>query len=157
MKNKEVISELKKLDPNQSTKVTIICGKKCLNEINYVNGTWEGKNYFCEASTTWRFAELFTEEFNVEELIKLLKKKTISEIDESDFSNLELVESSDGETDVYDVEWDVVLTEEEQEVAPSGMDMYWDGDITDCDYEIAPDGITEMIIECGDYKRNISN
>ena len=156
MKNKEIVEELKKLNPEEQVKITLTLNKKSLNEINYVNGTWEEKNYFCETSTNWRSAELFTEEMNVEELIKLLKKKKISEINESDFSDLELVQASDGSTDVYDVEWDVTLTEEEEERAPSGMDMYWDGNINDSIYEIAPDGIFEIKIECGDYSTTIN-
>jgi hypothetical protein len=156
MKNKNVIEELKKLNPEDQTKVTLIFNKKSLNEINYINGTWEEKNYFCEASTNWRSGELFTEEMNVDELIKLLKKKNISELDQSDFNDLQLVEASDGSTDVYDVEWDVELTEEEEERAPSGMDMYWDGDITDNSYEFSSDSIYELKIECGDYSTSIS-
>lgn len=156
MKNKKVINELKKLDLAQPTKVTIIFNRKSLNEVNYVNGTWEEKNYFCEASTNWRSAELFTEEFSVEDLIKLLKRKKISEIDQSDFNDLQLVEASDGSTDVYDIEWDVVLTEEEQELAPSGMDMYWGGEITDSDYEFSNDAIYEFKIESGDYSTTIT-
>lgn len=156
MKNKNVIEELKKLNPEDQTKVTLIFNKKSLNEINYINGTWEEKNYFCEASTNWRSGELFTEEMNVDELIKLLKKKNISELDQSDFNDLQLVEASDGSTDIYDVEWDVELTEEEEERAPSGMDMYWDGDITDNCYEFSSDSIYELKIECGDYSTSIS-
>lgn len=156
MKNKKIVKDLEKLDPRDPTKVTIVFNKKSLNEINYVNGTWEEKNYFCEASTVWRSAELFTEEFDVEELVNFLKKKTVSEIDQSDFNDLQLVEASDGSTDVYDIEWDVVLTEEEQKTAPSGMDMYWDGDITDTDYEFGPDAILEIKIESGDYSSTIT-
>ena len=156
MKNKNVIEELKKLNPEDQTKVSLIFNKKSLNEINYINGTWEEKNYFCEASTNWRSGELFTEEMNVDELIKLLKKKNISELDQSDFNDLQLVEASDGSTDIYDVEWDVELTEEEEERAPSGMDMYWDGDITDNSYEFSSDSIYELKIECGDYSTSIS-
>ena len=156
MKNKNVIEELKKLNPENQTKVTLIFNKKSLNEINYINGTWEEKNYFCEASTNWRSGELFTEEMNVGELIKLLKTKNVSELDQSDFNDLQLVEASDGSTDVYDVEWDVELTEEEEERAPSGMDMYWDGDITDNSYEFSSDSIYELKIECGDYSTSIS-
>ena len=156
MKNKKIITELKKLKPDDPTKVTILFNRKSLNEINYVNGTWEQKNYFCEASTNWRSAELFTEEFTVEDLIKLLKKKNISEITQSDFNDLQLVEASDGSTDVYDIEWDVALTEEEQELAPSGMDMYWEGEITDSDYEFSDDAIYEFKIESGDYSITIT-
>ena len=156
MKNKKIVKELQKLNPEDPTKVTLIFNKKSLNEINYVNGTWEEKNYFCEASTNWRSGELFTEEMNVGELIKLLKKKNISELDQSDFNDLQLVEASDGSTDVYDIEWDVELTEEEEERAPSGMDMYWDGDITDNSYEFSSDSIYELRVECGDYSTSIN-
>ena len=156
MKNKQIVEELKKLNPEDTAKITIICGKRCLDEINYVSGTWEGKNYSCEASTNWRSAELSTEEMTIDEVIKLLKKKDLSDMNQEDFSGLQLQESTDGSTDVYDVEWDELLTEEEEEIAPSGMDMYWDGTITDVDYEIAPSGIIELTIECGDYITSIN-
>ena len=156
MKNKEVVTELKKLNPEDRAKVTIICGKKGLDEINYVNGTWEGKNYSCEASTNWRSGELYTEEMTVEELIDVLKKKDLSDIDAGDFVGLQMGEASDGSTDVYNIEWSEPLTEEEEEIAPSGMDMYWDGDIDDVDYEIALGGIYELRIEVGDYSTSIT-
>jgi hypothetical protein len=156
MKNKEVIKDLKKLNPEDRTKVTIICGKKCLDEINYVNGTWEDKSYSCEASTNWRSGELFTEEMTVAEVIKLLKKKDLINMGSDDFSGLQLGQASDGSTDVYNIEWSEPLTEEEEETAPSGMDMYWDGDIDDVDYEIAPNGIIELTIEVGDYSTTIT-
>jgi hypothetical protein len=156
MKNKEVIKDLKKLNPEDRTKVTIICGKKCLDEINYVNGTWEDKSYSCEASTNWRSGELFTEEMTVAGVIKLLKKKDLINMGSDDFSGLQLGQASDGSTDVYNIVWSEPLTEEEEETAPSGMDMYWDGDIDDVDYEIAPNGIIELTIEVGDYLTTIT-
>jgi hypothetical protein len=156
MKNKEVVTELKKLNPEDRAKVTIICGKKCLDEVNYVNGTWEGKNYSCEASTNWRSGELYTEEMTVEELIKLLKKKSLSNMGAGDFVGLQMGQASDGSTDVYNIEWSEPLNEEEEEIAPSGMDMYWDGDIDDVDYEIAPEGIDELRIDVGDYLTTIT-
>lgn len=156
MKNKKVVSELQKLNPEDIVKVTIVCGKKCLDEINYVSGTWEGKSYSCEASTNWRSSELHTEEMTVEDVINLLKKKDLSEMDEHDFIGLQMTEATDGSTDVYDITWHDVLTEEEEELAPSGMDMYWDGDINDVDYEIAPGGIVELTIESGDYETKIN-
>ena len=48
MKNKKIVEELKKLNPEEQVKITLTLNKKSLNEINYVNGTWEEKNYFCE-------------------------------------------------------------------------------------------------------------
>ena len=156
MKNKEVVIELKKLNPEDKAKVTIICGKKCLDEVNYVNGTWEDKNYSCEASTNWRSGELYTEEMTVEDVIKVLKKKELSNMGISDFPSLQMGEATDGSTDVYDIEWSEPLTEEEEDLAPSGMDMYWDGDIDDVDYDIAPGGIVQVTIEDGDYITTIN-
>jgi len=156
MKNKNVVTELKKFSPEDKVKVTIICGKKCLDEINYVNGTWEDKNYSCEASTNWRTGELYTEEMTVEDLIKLLKKKDLFNMGVDDFDGLQMGEATDGSTDVSNIEWSEPLTEEEKEIAPSGMDMYWDGNIDDVDYEIAPGGIDELTIEVGDYSTTIT-
>ncbi len=92
----------------------------------------------------------------VEELIDVLKKKDLSDIDAGDFVGLQMGEASDGSTDVYNIEWSEPLTEEEEEIAPSGMDMYWDGDIDDVDYEIALGGIYELRIEVGDYSTSIT-
>ena len=155
MKNKKIVAELKKLNPEDLVKLTITCGKRCLDEINYVSGSWEGKSYSCEASTNWRSSELSTEEMTVEDVINLLKKKDLSEMDESDFSGLQMGEAFDGSTDVYDITWDEVLTEEEESFAPSGMDMYWEGDINDVEYEISSGGIIELTIESGDYNTKI--
>jgi hypothetical protein len=156
MKNKEIVTELKKLNSEDKAKVTIICGKRCLDEVNYVTGTWEGKNYSCEASTNWRTGELYTEEMTVEDVIKVLKKKELSNMGISDFPSLQMGEATDGSTDVYDIEWSEPLTEEEEDLAPSGMDMYWDGDIDDVDYDIAPGGIVQVTIEVGDYITTIN-
>jgi hypothetical protein len=92
----------------------------------------------------------------IEELIKLLKKKTISNMGAGDFVGLQMGEASDGSTDIYNIEWSEQLSEEEEETAPSGMDMYWDGDIDDVDYEIAPGGIYELRIDVGDYLTTIT-
>ena len=156
MKNKEIVTELKKLNSEDKAKVTIICGKRCLDEVNYVTGTWEGKTYSCEASTNWRTGELYTEEMTVEDVIKVLKKKELSNMGISDFPSLQMGEATDGSTDVYDIEWSEPLTEEEEDLVPSGMDMYWDGNIDDVDYEIAPGGIDELTIEVGDYSTTIT-
>jgi hypothetical protein len=156
MKNKEIVTELKKLNSEDKAKVTIICGKRCLDEVNYVTGTWEDKTYSCEASTNWRTGELYTEEMTVEDVIKVLKKKELSNMGISDFPSLQMGEATDGSTDVYDIEWSEPLTEEEEDLAPSGMDMYWDGDIDDVDYDIAPGGIVQVTIEVGDYLTTIN-
>jgi hypothetical protein len=72
-----------------------------------------------------------------------------------DFSGLELVETRDGDTSFYDLEWSSPLTEEEQEVAPSEWDMYNDGEINDSFYEF-DGGIDSLKIEVGDYLETIT-
>lgn len=156
MKNKSIVDELRKLNPEDNVKITIVCGKKCLDEINYVSGTWEDKTYSCEASTNWRSAELTTQEMTVVDTISLLENKELSDMDASDFSGIQMEGATDGSTDVYDIEWSEPLTEEEEEIAPSGMDMYWDGDITDVEYEISLGGIIELKIEVGEYSTSIN-
>jgi hypothetical protein len=92
----------------------------------------------------------------VEDTINLLEKKELADMDASDFSGIQMGEATDGSTDVYDIEWSEPLTEEEEDLVPSGMDMYWDGDIDDVDYDIAPGGIVQVTIEVGDYLTTIN-
>ena len=68
---------------------------------------------------------------------------------------LELIETRDGDTSFYDLEWDSPLTEEEQELAPSEWDMYNQGDINDSWY-VFDGGIDTLTIEIGDYLTTIT-
>ena len=156
MKNESVISELKKLNPDEHVKVTIDLYRKSLLEVCYHNGYKFDKKFYCDSETTWRGASLVCEQFNVSELIELLESKDLTEMQDLDFPDLSIETSTDGDVDVTNVEWDEPLTEEEEEIAPSGMDMYWEGDINDVDYEIAPNGIVELTIEVGDYTTTIN-
>jgi hypothetical protein len=92
---------------------------------------------------------------DVLQLVKLFRNKNISEMTHQDFTGLELLETRDGDTSFYDLEWSEPLTEEETEVAPSEWDMYNQGDINDSWYEFNG-GIDSLTIEVGDYSTTIT-
>lgn len=149
MKNESVISELKKLNPDDYVKVTIDLYRKSLLEICYHNGSKFDKNFSCDSETTWRGANLVCEQFNVSELIELLESKDITEMQDLDFPDLSIETSTDGDVDVTNVEWDEPLTEEEEsEFSP--MDLYWDSEITDSELNFGTGSIHTMIIEYND-------
>jgi hypothetical protein len=150
-----IIRDLRDYMNSDDLLITLTFGKKSLTETLYVSGKWEGKNYSVTADINWRSGELKTTEMDVFELVKLLKTKNISEMTHKDFSGLELVETRDGDTSFYDLEWSEPLTEEEQDEAPSEWDMYNDGEIDDSWYEF-DGGIDKLEIRVGDYVTEIN-
>ena len=149
MKNKRVISQLNKLSEDDAIKVTLTMSKRGLDEVCYHNGEWNGKKFYCESVTNWRAGELFTEGMSVEDLITLLTKKELSEIEDSDFYGLEVVETIDGQTEIDNVEWEQLLTEEE-ETDLNKMDLYWFSEITDSELQFGPGSIESIKIEFGE-------
>ena len=146
MKNESVISELKKLNPDEHVKVTIDLYRKSLLEVCYHNGYKFDKKFYCDSETTWRGASLVCEQFNVSELIELLESKDLTEMQDLDFPDLSIETSTDGDVDVTNVEWDEPLTEEEEsEFNP--MDLYWDSEITDSELNFGEGSIHTMVIE----------
>ena len=154
-KNSLVIRGLRDYMGADGLEITLTFGKKSLSETLYVNGEWEGKNYSITADINWRSGELKTTEMDVYDLVKLLESKNISEMTHEDFTGLELIQTNDGDTSFYDLEWSEPLTEEEEESAPSEWDMYNDGDINDSWYEF-DGGIDSMTIRVGDYATEIT-
>lgn len=154
-KNAGVIRDLRDYIGSDSLEIRLTFGKKSLSETLYVNGSWEGKDYSVTVDVTWRSGELKTTNMDVSELIELLTKKTLSEMTHEDFSDLELVETRDGDTTFRDLEWSEPLTEEEEEDAPSNWDMYTDGEISDAWYEF-DGGIDTLTIRVGDYVTEIT-
>lgn len=150
-----IIRELRDYMNSDNLTITLTFGKKSLTETLYVSGKWEGKNYSITADINWRSGELKTTEMDVFELVKLLKIKNISEMTHKDFSGLELIETRDGDTSFYDLEWSEPLTEEEEGEAPSEWDMYNDGEIDDSWYEF-DGGIDTLTIRVGDYATEIT-
>lgn len=146
MPHKDILKELRKYNEDTPVKLTVKFGKKSLVEICRVSGEWRNKWYGCTVETTWRFATLESSEsdYTVGDLLKLFRRKSIEKLSSKDLS-LQLVEVSDGDTDVYDIEWSEPLTDEEFDEAPQGMDMYNDGEI-DCEYEFAAGAIDSIEI-----------
>lgn len=150
-----IINELRDYIDAEGLEITLTFGRKSLSETLYVNGEWEGKSYSITADINWRSGELKTTFMDVSELVELLKTKSISDMTHKDFTDLELVETRDGDTTFYDLEWSEPLTEEEQDEAPSEWDMYNDGEISDAWYEF-DGGIDTLTIEIGDYSTTIT-
>lgn len=146
MKNQLAVEELKKLNPEDSVTVTIDLYRKSLLEICYHTGSKFDKKFTCDSETTWRGASLVCEQFTISELIELLESKDLIEIQDVDFPDLSISESSDGDLDVTNVEWEEPLTEEE-ELDYSPMDLYWDSEITDSELNFGSGSIHTMIIE----------
>ena len=151
MTNIQIIEELKKLNTDDSVKVSIDLYRKSLLEICYHTGSKFDKKFTCDTETTWRGATLVTEQFNVGELIELLESKKLTDMEDVDFSDLSIENSSDGEVDVTNIEWEEPLTEEEEsEFSP--MDLYWDSEITDSELSFGTGSIHTMVIEFNDNK-----
>ena len=151
MKNQNAVEELKKLSPDSTVKVTIDLYRKALLEICYHTGSKFDKKFTCDSETTWRGASLVCEQFDVLELIELLETKDLSEMQDLDFSDASIEESTDGDVDVTNVEWEEPLTEEdESDFSP--MDLYWDSEITDSELNFATNSIHTMIVEFEDQE-----
>lgn len=149
MTNIQIIEELKKLNTDDSVKVSIDLYRKSLLEICYHTGSKFDKKFTCDTETTWRGATLVTEQFNVGELVELLESKKLTDMEDVDFSDLSIENSTDGEVDVTNIEWEEPLTEEEEsEFSP--MDLYWDSEITDSELSFGAGSIHTMVIEFND-------
>ncbi len=149
MKNKNVVEELKKLDPDSYVKVTIDLYKKSLLEICYHTGSKFDKKFTCDSETYWRGANLVCEKFGVSELIYLLETKVLNEIQDVDFPDLSIETTTDGDVEVTNIEWEEPLTEEEESEFTSN-DLYWDSEITDSELNFNTGGIHTMVIETED-------
>lgn len=155
MKNSKIIKQLQKLDENEYVRLTLTLGRKCLNEICYHSGKWNDKSFTCESVTNWRSGELSTEEMTVGEVISLLKKKKLDEMKDSDFLGLSLIQTTDGGTDVQNIEWIDELTEEEREEL-NERDLYWDSDIDDSEFEFDEGSIVTLQIEGKDFNETLN-
>lgn len=149
MKNKKVVEELKKLDPDLTVKVTIDLYRKSLLEICYHTGSKFDKKFTCDSETTWRGASLACEQFGVSELIYLLETKDLTEMQDVDFPDLTVETTTDGDVDVTNIEWEEPLTEEEEVEFVSNY-LYWDSEITDSELNFGTGSIHTMLIESDD-------
>ena len=157
MKNKELVSKLKKYPKDSEVKLTFNLEKNCLVETCYHIGSWNEYKFSCSSYTNWRRSTIESEYVDLEELISLLKKKNLNEISSDDMSNISLSiqESSDGSVDVDEIEWtEETPTEEELEDLEKN-DLYWDSEITDSEIEFPKGTIWYMDITVNGETFNI--
>lgn len=156
MKNKQIVDQLKKIKTDSMVDIKLHITKYGLNETCYHSGTWKGYSFYCESSVNWKRSEAESE-MDLDDLIKLLKKKDLPEMSSVDFSNISLGEASDGSTEVSDIEWtDGEPTDDEKEDLDP-MDLYWNSDINDADYEFPIGSIWMMEINIDGETFNIEN
>lgn len=156
MKNKSVVEQLKKFPKDSDVSLKLKLTKYALTEICYHNGNWEGKPFYCESQSNWKHSEVESESVDLEELIELLSKNNLGDLCSDDFSNLSLGEATDGSIEVDEIEWDDVLTEEEQDQVDK-MDLYWNSDITDSELQFPSGSIWFMEINVNNETINIEN
>ena len=149
MKNKRIVNQLKKFDENDAAKITLTMGRKTLTEICYHRGDWNKKSFICDSVTSWRSAELFTEDMSVDEIIELFNNKNLNELQDTDFHGLSVIETNDGSTEIQNLEFEQPLSESEDEEL-NLMDLHNFSEITDFQYEFEPGSIESIKIEIGD-------
>ncbi len=131
MPYKDIVKELKKLDQDQQVELILDAGKKGLVEECQTSAEYEGYWVSFLASTNWRSSEVKTTEMTLEDVVKLLKKKTLEKMTDRDFYGIYNESSSDGGMEFSEVEWQKDTPEEIQEEADL-YDLYFKGEI-DCD------------------------
>lgn len=143
MPYKEIVKELKKLDQDQKVELILDAGKKGLVEECQTSAECEGHWVSFLASVNWRSSEVKTTEMVLEDVVKLLKKKTLAKMTDRDFYGIYNEESSDGGMEFSEVEWEEGTPEEIKEEADL-YDLYFKGDI-DCDCRFQ--GLVGLYIE----------
>lgn len=156
MKNKSIVEQLKKFPNDAEVSLKLKLTKYSLTEICYHTGTWEGKSFSCESQSNWKHSEVQSDNVDLEELIETLSKNNLSDLSSDDFSNLSLGEATDGSIEVDEIEWDDVLTEEEEDEVDK-MDLYWNSDINDSELTFGPGSIWFMEINVNGETINIEN
>ena len=147
----QLIETLKSLPEDTEVTLTLDFFKKSLQETSVVIGNWKDYNFVFDTWTFWRSGKLFTKNMTIEEVIELFDTKAIEIMQDSDFSNLELIETSDGSMEFSEIDWLPELNEEDIDEVPSIMDLYNSGDITDNSYEFIPGSIKSIRIEADGY------
>lgn len=150
MKNKEIVKQLKKYPLDIEINVVVNLNKHCLGEECSHDGEWNGYSFTCSSFTSWKRGTLEDVGMTVESLINVLKKKNLPEMTSADFVDLQLIENSDGDVSVSDIEWmDDEPTEEELEEL-SDMDLYMDSSINDSEYEFVENSVYLLEVKIGD-------
>lgn len=150
MKNKEIIKQLKKYPLDTEINITVNLNKYSLGEYCSHDGEWNGYSFTCSSFTNWKRGTLEDVGMTIEILINVLKKKELSEMTSGDFIDLQLVENSDGDVEVTDIDWIGDEPTEEELDDLSNMDLYMDSNINDSEYEFSQDSVYLLEVKIGD-------
>jgi hypothetical protein len=145
---KEIITELKKINPQDSAYLTLEV--KNLIELRQHVGILYDKNFSFENKIEWAAAKL-ENEISVESLIALLEKKDILDLSSDDFKGCSILKTVDGNNSVSNLQWETSLTESEK-IELENHDLEGESDINGTQLQFNPGNVDSMIIEYNNGK-----
>ncbi len=108
-------------------------------ETTYHTGTWNDDYPFsCECDMSWSCGEFKTSYHNLTDLIDVLKEKTVSEISNKDFDDIELLMTRSGDVTINKIKWEEKKPSKKLLEDLDRMDLYNNSDINDSEYHIDP-------------------
>jgi hypothetical protein len=140
---KEVITELKKINPQDSAYLTLEV--KNLIELRLHTGILFDINFSFEIKIVWATAKL-ENEISVESLIALLEKKDVLDLSSDDFEGCSILKTSDGKNVISDIKWETPLTEAKK-IELENHDLEGESDINGTQLLFNPGNVYSMIIE----------
>lgn len=143
---KEIITELKKINPQDSAYLTLEV--KNLIELRQHIGILFDKNFSFEIKIEWANAKL-ENEISVEALIALLEKKDVLDLSSDDFNGCSILNTLDGNTIISNIKWETPLTEAEK-IELENHDTEGESDINGTQLLFNPGNVDSMIIEYND-------
>ena len=145
MKNRTLITELKKFDPDTEIELQINLVNGVIEE-GSGTGTWEGHGYTIEYTTDWNSGNLAGGfGLTVGDFIETLEDNLLSEFNQDTFS-AEIGMLYTGYPD-YTVTWDDELTEEELEDVPEDSELYHDAELDESTYNYSyPESIEITVL-----------
>lgn len=132
MKNKTLLTELRKLNPEQEVLLKVNF-KNGIVENGNGNGTWGEYDYLFDYTTEWDSGYMISSyNYTVKDLIELLETYVLSEIDNKTLS-LDVGELRKGYPE-YNITWLDDVEEDDEDEIPADEELVMDGDIDDVDY-----------------------
>ena len=135
MKNRTLITRLRQFNLDSKVKITANLQYGC-NEVGYGSGEYEGFDFSQDYTIGWNDGFLSADKwdgYSVEDVINVLKEKTLSKISDDDF-NLRPGELRNGNPE-YKTTWDDEKPEEDD--MPDDSELYNIMEIDDSNYEWA--------------------
>jgi antitoxin component YwqK of YwqJK toxin-antitoxin module len=127
------INKLKNLDESSIIEIRFDSKKWSINEKSIVIGEWNEKAFTLYADVLQKRADLMWEE-SLGELINLLAKNELGELNNENCKSLYLDSSDGSDIKVKKIKWEANLTDEEEEqfkeeYGDEGSQLYYDGDL----------------------------